>query len=216
MGMWTMHTKTFSTMFVKVEQPKKVLKAQYVIISTRIRKRGTDGNVVSMSTLFPSPVILSDYRLDIDSSFFKREYEKQLDAQKHQLAILVSTAMDIGKPIIFLCTPKEWKLGYMKILAEYIEREFHYPIIDYKKYKKHPWPVDPPDITLVSNICDSVIRKKQKAVRKEKMKTKSGRMDLVNGMSKDEMAAELKRINLYYKDLTKTEMRELLELFFVT
>lgn len=216
MGMWTMHTKTFATMFAKVEQPKKVLKAQYIIVSTRIRKSGTDGNVVSISNLFPNPMILADYRLDIDSSFLRRAYEKQLDDQKHLLAILVSTALDIGEPIIFLCTPKEWKLGFIQILSEYIEREFHYPVINYKKYKKHPWTVNPPDITLISNICESVIRKRQNSVRKEKLKTKSGRLDLVNNMSKDEMAAELKRMNLYYKDLSKSEMRELLELFFVT
>ena len=52
MGMWTMHTKTFDTMFAKVEQPKKVLRAQYIVVSTRIRKSGTDGNVISVSKLF--------------------------------------------------------------------------------------------------------------------------------------------------------------------
>ena len=216
MGMWTMHTKTFDTMFAKVEQPKKVLRAQYIVVSTRIRKSGTDGNVITVSKLFPNPVMLSDYRMDIDSSFFRREYEKQLDNQKHILAVLVATALDIGEPLIFICTPKEWKLGFLKIMAEYIEREFHYPVINYKKYKKHPWAVDPPDINLVFSTCESVIRKKQKAVRKEKMKTKKGRQELVDEMSKDEMSAELKRMNLYHKDLTKSEMRELLELFFVT
>ena len=216
MGMWAMNTKTFATMFAEVEQPKKVLKAQYIIVSTRIRKNGTDGNVVPMSKLFPNPIILSDYRMELDPSFFQREYEKQLDRQKHVLAILISTSLELGEPMIFLCTPKEWKLGFIKILAKYIEREFHYPVINYKKYKKRPWKVEPPDITLVSSICESVIRKKQKAVRKEKLKTKQGRRELVSEMSKDEMIAELKRINLYYKDLTKSEMKELLELFFVT
>lgn len=216
MGMWIMNTKTFATMFAKVEQPKKVLKAQYIIVSTRIRKSGTDGNVVSMSKLFPNPVMMSDYRIDLDPTFFSREYEAQLDKQKHLLAILVSSAMEIGEPIIFLCTPKEWKLGYLKIMAEYVNREFCYPVIDYKKYKKHPWRVNPPDITLVSNFCESVIKKKRKAVRKQKMQTKEGRRELVDAMSKDEMAVELKRLNLYYKDLTKSEMRELLELFFVS
>lgn len=210
-----MNTKTFVTMFAKVEHPKKVLKAQYVIVSTRIRKTGTDGNVVSIGNLFPNPVMLSNYRMDLDPSFFRTEYEKQLDKQKHVLALLISSAMTIGEPIIFLCTPKEWKLGYLKIIAEYIEREFHYPVIDYKKYKKHPWNVDPPDINLVSGVCESVIKKKRKAVRKQKMKTSEGRRELVAGMSKDEMITELKRLNLYYKDLTKGEMRELLELFFV-
>ena len=216
MGMWTMNTKTFMTMFVKVEQPKKVLRAQYVIVSSRIRRNGTDGNVVTMSKLFPNPMLLSDYRIDLDPTFFKREYEKQLDTQKHILAVLVSSSIELGEPVMFLCTLKEWKMGYMKILAEYIEREFHYPVINYKKYKKHPWKVDPPDINAISEICESVIAKKRKAVKKHKMKTVEGRRELVEGMSKDEMAAELKRLNLYYKGLSKSEMRELLELFFVS
>lgn len=210
-----MNTKTFATMFAKVEQPKKILKAQYVIVSSRIRKTGVDSNVVSMSKLFPNPVLLSDYRLDLDPSFFRTEYERQLDKQKHLLALLVSSAMDLGEPIIFLCTPKEWNMGYMKILAEYVGREFHYPVINYKKYKKHPWNVDPPDINLVSSLCESTIRKKQKDIRKKKLKTPEGRRDLVNGMSKSEMIEELKKLNLYYKNLGKGEMRELLELFFV-
>ncbi len=215
MGMWSMNTKTFVKIYAEVEEPKKILKAQYVIISSRIRKTGIDPNVISMSKLFPNPVMMSDYRMDLDPGYFTTQYERQLDSQKHLLALLVSSALDLGEPIIFLCTPKEWKLGYMKIIASYIEREFQYNMIDYKKYKKHPWKMEPPDINHVVDLCTKAIREKQEETWEEKMRTPEGRMDLVKGMSKSEMANELKRLHLYYKDLRKSEMRELLELFFV-
>lgn len=217
MAVWFMHTKTFSKVFAKAETPKNILSTQFVIVSTRIRKTGENQNVVSVGKLFPRPEILSDYRMEMDKDFFKREYWKQLEKNKVVLAILIQSAIIYKTPIIFLCTPKEYNLKYFKILREYVMDTFGYPMINYLKYKKNE---EKTSITFnaseVLSVCDSIIKTQRKKSEREMSKTKTGRKKLVERMSKDEMQQKLKDLCLFTPNLSKAEMRELLELFFVS
>lgn len=220
---YIMNTKTFDKIFSK-EDPKKIEKTQFIIASKRIRKSKEEDSVIFMRNLVPPDMLLADANSFIyfageksATDFFEKEYKKHLDKFRLTLAIIIKGVVEENLTEMFMCTYKEWNIGYMRVLAEYIEEEFHYPVIDYRKYKlkkKLPRVLDFSREEVIS-ICNKVIRKEMKKQRKEKMKTKEGTLEIIRNMSKDEMRRELKRLNLYSPELDKQTMRELLEDFLV-
>lgn len=211
-----MTTKTFSNIFEKKESAKKILSSQYVLVSSRIKKNGDNTNVVSVHKLFPKAEILADYRSDLDPGYFAKEYRKQLVENNLVLAVLVQSAIAMNSPIMFLCTPKEYKLGYFKLLSKYVDEVFQYPMLNYKKYKTQTCDVPSYDPDETLKICDKIISQARKDNVKKLSKTVEGRRKLLNKMSKDEMIQMLKGMNLYCKGLSKSEMENLLEEFFVS
>lgn len=213
---YTMNTKTFDKIFAR-ESVEKIERSSFLVISKRIRKSEEMDAVIFAKKLFPSDYLLADYRAGKDPLYFKEKYWEQLDDSKLTLAIAVKNTIEEKVPLICICTKREWSLGFMKLFAEYIEDRFEYPVIDYKKYKLKKIQISeiPYSPENTRKICNQVIKEEQKRKQKEKESTMEGRYELVTGMSKDEMRLMLKRINLYTPGLTKSEMRELLEDFFV-
>ena len=209
-----MNGKTFQKTFLN-ENPSAILKTQFILVSSRIRKNGKHENVISCNQLLPDKRILADYRNELDPNYFIKEYRKQLERNKLLLAILIKAVLEENFTIVFLCSELEWKLKYMRELAEYVEETFQYPLYDYKKYKEGKQAIIPFDSDHVLKTCDKIIETERKEQRRKDMKTPAGRQNIVNNMSKDEMIDELKRMHLYAKGMTKKEMREMLELFFV-
>ena len=209
-----MNGKTFQKTFLN-EHPSAILKTQFILVSSRIRKNGKHENVISCNQLLPDKRILADYRNELDPNYFIKEYRKQLERNKLLLAILIKGVLEENFTIVFLCSELEWKLKYMRELAEYVEETFQYPLYDYKKYKEGKQAIIPFDSDYVLKTCDKIIENERKEQRRKDMKTSAGRQNIVDNMSKDEMIDELKRMHLYAKDMTKKEMREMLELFFV-
>ena len=211
-----MNTKTFDKIFAR-EDIKKISRTNFIIVSNRIRKSEEMDAVITAKKLFPSSYLLADSRAGYDPLYFKEKYWEQLDDYKLSLAIIVKNAIDEKIPIIFICTKREWSLGFMTLLSEYIEDKFEYPVIDYKKYKLKKISISdiPYSPENTKKICNKVIKEEQKRKQSEKEKTPMGRKELVNSMSKDEMRMMLKRYNLYVPGLTKSEMKDLLEEFYV-
>lgn len=214
MSIYYMNGRTFQKTFLN-ENPSAILKTQFVLVSSRIRKTGKHENVISCGQLLPDKRILADYRNDLDPEFFIKEYRKQLDKNKTLLAIIIKGVLEENFTVVFLCTELEWKLKYMKELAKYVEETFQYTMYDYKKYKEGKQSIIPYDSDYVLRRCDKIIEKSRKEQRRKDMKTYTGRQNIVNSMSKDEMIDQLKHMHLYAKGMTKKEMREMLELFFV-
>lgn len=213
---YTMNTKTFMKVFSK-EDPKKIEKTQFVIISKRIRKNYDEKSVILCRDLFPPDILLADYRIGLDPDFFEKEYKKYLDKHKLTLAVIIKGVIEERIPVIFLCTYKEWGLKYMKVLSKYVKEEFGYPLVDYKKYKLKKEVPTMRELNLEACIerCNEVIESETKRKHKELMKTPSGRKELVVNMSTEEMKKTLKKMNIYSAGLDRHTMKELLYEFFV-
>lgn len=217
MAIYYMNGKTFQDIFLK-ENPNKILRTQFVIVSSRIRRsRDSDRrNILSFTKqLMPSDMLLSDYRIDIDQDFFKDQYCKQLNENKSLLAVVVKGVIEENYTVVFLCSRNEWKLKYLKYLANYIWNEFGFPMYDYKKYKEGKEKAIQYNRDYAISVCNKVIAKSTKKKRKKLLSTRKGREELVANMSKDEMRMELKKMELYTQGMNKHEMKEMLELFFV-
>ena len=80
-----------------------------------------------------SPIICET----IATRAFKNNPEfRQLDENIELISIIVKTSIKEDYDIILMCSKNEWKLKYMKWLAEYIMEKFGCPVYDYKKLKK--------------------------------------------------------------------------------
>lgn len=214
MSIYYMNGKTFQTTFLN-ENPSAILKTQFILVSSRIRKNGKHQNVIGGAMFIPSGRILADYRNELDPNFFEQNYRDQLESQRLALAVIIKGVVEENYTVVFLCSYKEWRMKYLKILAKYINDTFHYPVYDYKKYKEGKITTVNYDRDDVISLCNHIIEEERREQRKRDMKTKSGRQNIVDNMSKDEMIDELKSMSLYAKGMSKREMREMLELFFV-
>ena len=128
-----MHSKTFFNEFLNNESDRDILKAQYVCVSTHIRRRDTNmENVICMNNiLYPGSSVLNKGTFDD----MRDAYHEQLSEDALPLiAELIRGSIEDKLNIIFLCTKKEWKLKYLKWLAEFIIIEFDYPVYNYRKY----------------------------------------------------------------------------------
>ena len=126
--MFWMNSKTFQDDFLSNERDKDILNAQYVLVSTRIRKGdGKYKNIIAASTtLYPNNSAL----MKLTEDDIRTEYFEQLDENRGLLATLILGSIEKKYNIIFLCTKNESKLKYLKYLSEYVFMEFDYPIYD--------------------------------------------------------------------------------------
>lgn len=214
---YSMNTKTFIKIFSN-EDPKRIEKTQFVVVSKRIRKTIEEGNVIFCSKLFPSDMLLADYRTGTEEGYFEKEYKKFLRKNRLTLAIIIKGVIEEKYTVVLLSTLNEWKVGYMQILSDFILEEFGYPVIDYKKFKvkkQYPKALANFNERVVLDRCNEIISEEETAKRKNLMKTRSGRAELVKNMSTEEMKKQLKKMNLYSSGLDRHTMRELLEEFFI-
>lgn len=212
--MFWMNSKTFQDDFLSNERDKDILNAQYVLVSTRIRKGdGKYKNIVAASTtLYPNNSAL----MKLTEDDIRSEYFEQLDENRGLLATLILGSIEKKYNIIFLCTKNESKLKYLKYLSEYVFMEFDYPIYDYKKYSYNKIGIIEIDKNKIIQKCNKILKQLKKERSKELESTKSGRMKLAQefkSLSKKEMKKELMKRDLYIDDMSKKEMVEMFELF---
>ena len=96
-----MHSETFFNEFLSNESDRDILKAQYVCVSTRIRRR--DANVENIiclnNTLYPGASVLNRGTLDD----MRDEYHEQLSSEATVLiAELIRGSIEENLNIIFL------------------------------------------------------------------------------------------------------------------
>jgi hypothetical protein len=209
-----MHSKTFFKEFLNNESDRDILKAQYVCISTRIRRRDANvENVICLNkNLYPNSRAMDKGGFDE----MRDAYYEQLNEEAMPLiAELIRGSIEDNHNIILLCTKKEWKLKYMKWLAEFIMMEFEYPVYNYHKYIE--------GCPLFGYNKDKVL-KKVKAISEESKqklhesyrKNKKGRkiiLEEYKAMSKKELKKLCIKEELYYEGMSKQEMLDMLEAF---
>lgn len=210
-----MHSETLFNEFLNNESEKDILKAQYVCVSTHIRRRADctfDNIICMMNRLYPSTAVFNRGTFED----MKKTYYEQLEVEATPLiAELIRGSIEENLNIIFLCTRKEWKLKYLKWLAEYIMMEFEYPVYNYHKYI-HGCSLYEYDKEKVLKSVKKITDEAQKKLFQEQRKSKQGRKYIINeyrSMSKKELKQICIEEELYYDGMSKEEMLDILEAF---
>ena len=202
-----MNSETFFNEFLNNESDRDILKAQYVCISTHIRRRDTNiDNVICLNNiLYPGASVLNRGTLED----MRDEYHEQLSTEAIPLiAELIRGSIEDNHNIIFLCTKKEWKLKYIKWLAEFIIIEFDYPVYNYKKYI-NGCPLIEYNKEKILKRVKSISEDARKKLHAQQRKTKQGRRKILHdykSMSKKELKKICMEENL---DLIPTSVAEI-------
>lgn len=213
--MFVMNTKTFFDNYLQNENYADILKAQYVCISCKIRRKSDDFDniLIANNTLFPNSNVLNKGSFDD----MEDEYYEQLshETQNTLIASLIKGAIEENLNIIFLCTKNESRLRYLKWLQNYIFMEFNYPVYDYKDFVN--------GCGIIKYNRDKILKKVNKIVKKGEEKyieanknNKSGRKIIMRryaSCKKSELKKILKEKGLYSKDMSKDEMLDMLDAF---
>lgn len=209
-----MHSETFFEKFLNNESDRDILKAQYVCISTHIRRRDTDiDNVICLNkTLYPGSRVLDKGTFeDMRDAYHEQLTEEALPL----LAELIRGSIKENLNIIFLCSKREYKLKYLKWLSEFIIMEFEYPVYNYSKYIDG-CPLFEYDKEKVLKRVESITEKARKKLFEQQRKTKQGRKRIIHeykSMNKKELKKLCIKEELYYDGMSKQEMLDMLEVF---
>lgn len=209
MSMYWMDSATFMGVFL-TEDPKKILNAQYVIVSQNISHIESEfKNIINASSqLYPNPNVFIGSTSFKDKEF-REKYESQLDDAKAFLAALIKGVIEEGYTVIFLCTYDERKnIGYIKLLANYIISNFVYPVYDYHKYRKGKQSLARYNRKYVLKICDEILDNERVKQHDNMLKSKAGRKKFVDNMSKSELKRLYKKIGISCKYMSKKEMKK--------
>lgn len=216
MAIFIMNGKTFLTTYIK-EDPKKVLKTQFVIVSSTIRKLGKkswDKQIINANgSLYPSQSLIMEYDDYKHDKNYEVEYYNQLDNSKPLLATLIKYVVDDNYTVVILCGKKESKYNYLNLIKKYVWDEFGFPIYDYKRFKEGKERIVQVDNYEVTRRCNKVLKKAAKRKKEKMLSTENGRKQYFSSMGKDELKKELKKRDLYYPNMTKSEMIDMLETF---
>lgn len=209
-----MDGKTFIKTYIK-EDPSKVLRTQFVLVSSTIRKMGKyEKQIINANTtLYPSERLILDYDDYKNNTSYHDEYMSQLDDNKPFIATLVKYAVEDNETIVFLCGHKESKYAYLKILRKYVMSEFDFPVYDYKKLKEGKEKIYHYDESKVLSICKKILKKAAAHQTKVMLSTENGRIQYFNSLSKKQLKRECQRRDLYFKGMTKSEMIDMLLTF---
>ena len=212
--LYYMHSKTFFEEFLNNETDRDILKAQYVCVSTHIRRRDANiENVVCLNNiLYPGSRVLDKGGFED----MRDSYHEQLSEEATPLiAELIRGSIEENHNIIFLCTKKEWKLKYLKWLAEYIMMEFEYPVYNYHKYIQG-CPLLEYNKSKVLKKVKSISEDAKKKLYDVQRTSKKGRkiiLEEYKSMSKKELKKICIKEEIYYDGMSKQEMLDMLEAF---
>lgn len=213
--MYFMDGKTFLTKYID-EDPKKVLRTQFVIVSSTIRKGPKySSNVINANAmLFPRDELIMDYDDYKHNENYREEYLEMLKEHKAFFATLINYIIDSNYTIVFLCSHREKRYYYLNLIQEFLKKEFRFHMYDYKKYKDGKEKVQKVDFTEVRYLCDKALKKAKKQAKEKAFSgSDKGKENYIASLSKEELKRELKKRCLYEKGMTKKEMMEMLELF---
>ena len=200
-----MDTETLTESFTKDHDWNEILETNFVLVSNRIQYRKTDH--IMYSSLYDEKIIFAMYGSKEDYNIIRNSIEKS-DKKVFELIEIISKSMIFNERFILLTTKSEMKTGYLKALSEIIEDMFEYPIIDYKKdrYKS---------FTYQTARIRKNIKYYEDNVLKEFLSTSIGREKALEYMTKKEMKKILKKKGLYSKVMSKSDMKDMLKVFYV-
>lgn len=210
-----MHSETLFEEFLNNESDRDILKAQYVCVSTRIRRRADSkfDNVICLNnTLYPgTPVLNRGTFEDMRDAYYEQLNEQALPL----IAELIRGSIEDNLNIIFLCAKCEWKLKYIKWLADFIMIKFDYPVYNYRKYIRG-CPLFEYNRECVLKDAKSIIDTARKNLFEQHRKTNHGRKRIVQEyktMDKKDLKKICKEQDVYYKGMSKQEMIDMLDAF---
>lgn len=202
-----MSTKTFLNQFTSDFNSKEILECNYIPVSTRIRFN--DEIQVMKCPLYSEKAIFALTGEKTDEEMIYRELFK--DPKKLVfLTDMMTYAIIEERNIILLCSVNEMKTGYLEILCKVISEIFEYPIIDYKKHRKE---LD--SFSYNPTVVAKKIKKVKNTITKLLYQSKDNRNKALKYMDKKDMKKELKKLNMYTKNMSKSEMVDLLKFYFV-
>ena len=213
-----MNSKVFQDLYLVHERDKDILNTQYVVVSSRIRKKEATKNILwAYNALYPpSEVFMKSTDEDAKEAYMSFLEKNNVGL----LSSLVLLAIDKKFTIVFICTKNEWKLKHLQYIAEFIETKFGYPVYDYKYYYKKIIKGNNEPIEVDDQRCRKRIKTRQLTFKRRKMaenmKTEKGRDIIVSdfkNLSKKEKRKILIERNLYYNGMSGSEMNEVFELF---
>lgn len=209
-----MHSETFFEEFLNNESDRDILNAQYICVSTHIRKRDANiENIICLSNkLYPGSRVLDKGGYEDMRDVY---YEQLNDEALSLIAELIRGSIEENLNIIFLCNKNEWKLKYLKWLAEFIIMEFEYPVYNYRKYIKG-CPLLEYDKDKVLKKAKSISDEAKKKLYDTQRKDKRGQKMILaeyKSMSKKELKKICIDEELYYEGMSKQEMLDMLEAF---
>lgn len=208
-----MNSKVFFNEFLKYETDSDILKTQYVVVSTRIRKTSNDNQynniLIATNYLFPD-------NIGIDDEHFEENYYNQLECNKPLLATLVLGVIEKNYNIVFLCTKAEDKLHYLKYLERFILNEFDFPVYNYHKLRNNKISLIDYNKKYVVNLCNEILKNASNdqirihGITKKQIKANVREF---KNLGKKKMKKELIKRNLYTDGMSRKEMLEVYELF---
>ena len=213
---FTMNSKVFFKEFLENETDKDILRAQYVVVSTRIRKTSNDKKydnvVIATNFLFPDTI-------GIDEEHFEYNYYDQLSRNNPFFATLILGVIEKDFNIIFLCSKSEDKLHYLDTLSRYIMEEFNFPVYNYHKLRNCKIGLIDYDKKEVTKYCKKILKEasdERERMRDYSYNSKSAKKKISSEfkkLSKKQMKKELLKRNIYTDGMSKKDMLEVYMLF---
>lgn len=212
--MFWMDSKVFQNIFLDNERDQDILKAQYVLISTRIRKREAkiENIITANSILFPDAHVCSS----LTDDDFKERYLNQCSKNNPFIATLIKGSIEENYNIIFLCTKKENKMKYLQFLSNYIYLEFDYPVYEYKLYASGAIKLISYNKNKILKKCNKILKEAKDINYQKEIRTTDGRKRIIKdfkNMKKSDLKKNLKKRNLYKEGMSKKDMIEMIETF---
>ena len=180
----------------------KVMKTNYILISSRILTTKLRENVLNATNYFVSSGMLKGVRFETDPDSFMSVEEfksfllKNLKSLELLCSIIEATILD-NEDTILLCSPNEMKCKYMEVIAATTEELFGYPICRYPEEK-------PFDLEKVLKRVIYYDKKLDEAFLYVLPDTE--KLKRIQKMNKKELKARLKKEGCYFKGMTKEEM----------
>ena len=203
--MFYMTSKEFQDIYLVKENDQDILDTQYVLVSYRITHKGVRDNVINASQLlFPS----NEVWLSTNDADFKTLYKSQLSNATSFLATIIKASIIDKYTFVFMCTKKEGKFNYFPILAEYIIDEFHYPLYEYKAYKKHPYDIAYSKSEVLT-LCDEYMIEASEKYYLKQASSYDGVMKIIDNlktMSKHELRYRLEAGGIDTEGMSRKEM----------
>lgn len=203
-----MGSKTFLDDFIN-QDPKTILRTQYIIVSSKIRKTGKYEKqvIIANNILYPNESLIMDYNNYKDNEEYYYEYYKQLDECKPFLSHIILSDIRSNCDTVFLCAESELKFNYLKIISDYVSEEFRYKIYNYKKIKNRKIKTIPPeDYLYAKEYCKKIVKASDEKRRRELSKTPKGRYKLITEFTNKKLKEKLEVFGEYEKGMSRKKM----------
>ena len=207
-----MKSSTFIDDFIQNEDDIDILTASYVCVSMSIRRKSendlfdiTLANKTSF--LYPSNTIFSAETIDDMRELYIEDLEEDC---LPFLSVMIKKSIKKGQNFILICSDKEWKLQYLKWMAEFVYDYFGYPVYSYKDFVSIETLADFDEKAVLNKVNKILKYAKRRNLdnmsRKEKNRA-------YKTMKTSELKKILKDKDLYNKNMSRSDMLDMLDAF---